>query len=275
MKFKPDENMMVAYLYGELNPDEREKVEDFLQKNPDSRQEYERLLSLRKLLGQLPDQEVPNPMIVSRAKEEYGNHLIGPFIRKLMAVAAVFLVLMVAGKLTDTTFSWNNSSIYLGFGGNDLLDDNSSPTSANVDEVNQMISSAFTRFKANELDSISQESVNLINGLMDKNKENQIQQMEKYTLMSKKLMESHYQDLAGQNREILEEFLLMASHQQAAQTQALLNQFAQGLQEMREEDLVYLQTRLNLIEEDKNQFQYETGKVLSDLIYHAANQERQ
>ncbi len=66
----------------------------------------------------------------------------------MVSVAAVLLVLMVAGKLTDTTFSWNNSGIYLGFGDNDLIDDNSPSASPDQEEVNQMISVAITQFKS-------------------------------------------------------------------------------------------------------------------------------
>ncbi len=87
-------------------------------------------------------------------------------------------------------------------------------------------------------------------------------------------MESFYQELEGQHIKFLEDYFLMATDYQAEQTKTLLNQFADGLQQIREEDLVYIQRRINAIENDKNLFQYETGKVLSDLIYHTANQEK-
>ncbi len=83
MKFKPDERMMVAYLYGELNQKEKEKVEYYLWTNPDSRREYERMLSLRKLLQQLPDHEVQNPIIVRTGDGDKRDFLKWPLFKKI------------------------------------------------------------------------------------------------------------------------------------------------------------------------------------------------
>jgi hypothetical protein len=274
MKFKPDEKMMVAYLYGELNQKERERVEYYLWKNPDYRLEYEKMVSLRKLLQQLPDKEVQNPIIVGTEERESRGLLNGHLFKRIASVAAVLLLLMVVGNLTDTRISLNKSGFTLAFDDPQPAYPGHLASAPDREEINHMIMTALSQFKVHELDSLSHTSLEKINELVGENETRLNHKMEQSTLKSMERLESLYQELEGQHRKFLEDYLLMATDYQAEQTKALLNQFAHGLQQIREEDLVFIQSRINTIEDDKNLFQYETGKVLSELIYHTANQEK-
>jgi anti-sigma factor RsiW len=61
MNYKPDEGTLMAYLYGELDAAETEKVEQYLQNNPHVREQLQQMNGVRKALGSLNDVEVIAP----------------------------------------------------------------------------------------------------------------------------------------------------------------------------------------------------------------------
>ena len=58
MSFKPDEITLMAYAYGELEGEEKEKVEEYLSTHEDARAEVENLHTLSKMMGSVKDKEV-------------------------------------------------------------------------------------------------------------------------------------------------------------------------------------------------------------------------
>jgi anti-sigma factor RsiW len=55
---------MMAYLYGELSPDEKRRFEDALDADPELRQEWNALREVRNRLSDLADKEVLEPMLL-------------------------------------------------------------------------------------------------------------------------------------------------------------------------------------------------------------------
>ena len=63
MSYKPNENDLMAYLYGELEGSEKEAMEKYLFEHPDARRELERLQQMRSILSEVKDKEVIAPPI--------------------------------------------------------------------------------------------------------------------------------------------------------------------------------------------------------------------
>lgn len=278
MKFKPDERMMVAYLYGELDRNEREKVETYLRESPEAMQEYERLSSLRELLGQLPEKEVIEPIIMGPGKAVTGNFWRWTFFRKLASIAAVLLILMVAGKITGARISIGNSEVIMGF----LEEDQQTQLPPNQildkEEVRFMIQDALSQYdrQVSDVPPVSQSNLEeKLNQQLQERARQLDLKIQRSSWGSKEQLEVYFEEMKIQNRNLLEGYWIMASNLQMENMEALLTEFAQNLQQMREEDLVYLQTRMNWMENDKNLFQSETEKALADLIMNVGNIEKQ
>ena len=64
MNYKPDEKDLMAYLYDELQGQEKEKVERYLLENTEAREELEKFHKLRTMMSSVEDKEVIAPPIV-------------------------------------------------------------------------------------------------------------------------------------------------------------------------------------------------------------------
>src|SRR5690242_4123571 len=100
MSYKPDESVLMAYLYDELSVEEKARVEEYLRENPAAVNELESLRYVRKMLSTVEDKEVIAPPIVIEDSNQrfFWNT---PYVKTIMSIAASLLLLMVAGKLMD------------------------------------------------------------------------------------------------------------------------------------------------------------------------------
>src|SRR5690349_5330970 len=100
MSYKPDESVLMAYLYDELSGEEKVMVEKYLQENPAAMKELESFQHLRKMLTAVSDKEVIAPPIVMEDTKQrfFWN---APYFKTITAIAASLLLLMIAGKVLD------------------------------------------------------------------------------------------------------------------------------------------------------------------------------
>jgi len=52
MNYKPNHSILIAYLYGELDQEEKEKVEAYINSSPEASKELEELKDVRDLLSE-------------------------------------------------------------------------------------------------------------------------------------------------------------------------------------------------------------------------------
>src|SRR5687768_3758092 len=115
MSYKPDESVLMAYLYDELSGEERVLVEKYLLENPTAMKELESLQHLRKMMSTISDKEVIAPPIVV---EETNQRFFwnAPYFKTISAIAASLLLLMVAGKILDVQMNYSGNEVSLSFG---------------------------------------------------------------------------------------------------------------------------------------------------------------
>ena len=63
MNYKPDEKDWMAYLYGELEGAEKERLDKYMLENEEARQELEKFQGLRNILSAAEDKEVIAPPV--------------------------------------------------------------------------------------------------------------------------------------------------------------------------------------------------------------------
>src|SRR3954468_10174518 len=99
MNYKPDESAWMAYLYGELDVQEKEKMEQYLSQNPDAQKELQQLVALRKIMSTVSDKEViAPPLFLGDAKQR--SFWNSSYFKTVMSIAASLILVILAGRLT-------------------------------------------------------------------------------------------------------------------------------------------------------------------------------
>src|SRR4051812_30295242 len=110
MSYKPDEGTWMAYVYGELEGQEKEKFEQYLIQNPAAQKELEKFQGLRKVLANVGDKEViAPPIVIGESKQRFLWN--APYLKPIISVAASLLLIMLAGKLTDARVNYTNREL--------------------------------------------------------------------------------------------------------------------------------------------------------------------
>jgi hypothetical protein len=273
MKYKPDEHMLMAYLYDELEQDEKLKVEKYLDQNPEAKHEFERMQSMRMLLSNLHDKEVIEPPIIqAKGLGAWSVWAWKPF-RAAVGIAATILIVMIAGKLSNVQLSAGNGEFRLSFG---------QPVEKNVDvadlltkeEVNSMISNSLQQYRNKQetewqmLQARLDESVNR-NLVQSSSKIDAV--LGKASHASQEQIGQYIELMQRQNMMLMQDYLALTSAEQKQYMEGLLVDFASYLQQQRNDDLLYLQARMNLIEDDTDLFKLETEQILTSIVSNVSN----
>jgi len=115
MSYKPDESTLIAYLYGELNEKETQKLEGYFQQHPEELTKLRELGEVRDLMSHAQDKEVIAPPVF------VDDTNIRPLwksssIRFAVGMAASILFLLVAGKLLGPEINYSKGELRISFG---------------------------------------------------------------------------------------------------------------------------------------------------------------
>lgn len=271
MNYKPDEGTLMAYLYGELESAEKEKVERYLFEHPDARMELEKLQQVRYVLGKVKDKEVIAPPIVidSHSGRFSWN---SPYVKTIIAIAASLLLVMVVGRLTNASLSIADRQLKITFGNPSnavQVVSNPSPEGITAEEVQQMINSSLTQnnemIQANWSETQQKLDASIRNNLASNS--NRIDQLMKETSnASQQQIQAYLASAQTENMRLVKDYFQLTSSDQKQYVEDLLVDFAKYLQEQRQGDLQIVQSRLNNLEQNTDQFKQQTEQILSSII---------
>jgi hypothetical protein len=133
MKNKPDPAQLISYLYGELQGEEKRQFEARLAASPELAEELRQTGQLLGDLHPLPDVEAPPPPVflappvavpMESAPPARQARTLGRLAQAVLAVAAGLSLLLVAGALTRTHITLNNTGLAVRFGAEAPAPDN-------------------------------------------------------------------------------------------------------------------------------------------------------
>lgn len=272
MNFKPNEALLMAYLYGELQGDEKANVERYLQDHPDALRELEALREVRSIMAGIADKEVIVPPLVldNQRSHYFWNTSFG---KAMLGIAASITLIMLAGKFTGLNISVTNNALTIGFGSRnenaDLEKATVIPTLTSND-VQQMINQSLSQQNEawtdqwsaaqHKLDesirrTIASRSDEQLNKLMHQVSEASDEQIRQFALT-----------LQADNARMIKDYLTLNSTDQRKYIEELLVDFARYLEQQNRNDLQVLQARLNSIEQNTDLFKYETEQILTSII---------
>jgi hypothetical protein len=271
MSYKPNEKDWMAYLYGELSGEEKERFEKYLLENEEARLELEKYNGLRSLMSGLEDKEViAPPIVVSEAKQRFFENI--PYLKTVFSIAASLLIVMLFAKLVDLHINVSRNELKLSFG---------QPVEANVplekknqaqlteEQVKQMITASLESNNT-ALQATLKENEEKLTASIKKNlalSSGNINELVKQaSTASQDQIRSYVSGLQSENMQMVKDYFQLTSTEQKKYMENLLVDFAGYLQQQRNNDLQLVQSRLKSIEKNSDLFKQETEQILSGII---------
>lgn len=272
MNYKPDEKDWMAYLYHEMEEEEKQKFELYLLENAEARTEFEKFLDLRRMISSVRDKEViAPPIFVSESKQRFLWNTT--HFKTLISIAASLLLVMLAGKLTDTRVRFSNNEFRLSFG--ELKDERvsiplqSERPMLTATQVQEMINASLHENKTAFQEELNQ-SQQKLNASIRKNlavNSDKIDQLvREAATASQDQIRQYVANMQSQNMQAVKDYFQLTSGEQKKYIEDLLVDFSEYLQQQRSNDLQLVQTQLNSLQNNTDIFKQETEQILTSII---------
>jgi hypothetical protein len=266
MKHNMNEETLMAYLYGESNAEERERVEKYFSENPGELQKYKELLFVRNAMSKVEDKEVIAPPIFMDDEKPVISLWRSGFVRYSAGIAAAFVIVMIGAKLLGLQMSYSGNQFTLSFGAPAVKEAN---TGLSPEQVQAMISSALSQ-NNQAVQASWDASQTRMKETLQQNVALTSQKIDEITKSvasaSQEEIRQYMQSLRSENNQIVQDYIRLSSNDQKQYIESLLVDFSKYMQEQRNQDLNVLSTRLNTLEEDNTLFRQEAGQILTSLI---------
>jgi hypothetical protein len=277
MNYKPDESTLIAYLYDELDAKEVEKVQDYLNQNPEALKKLQGLNEVRNVLSHADDQEVIAPPIFMDTTSHASRFWQSGYFKTIMSIAASIVFLLVAARLIGPEISYSGGELRISFNRERQVEKPMEQVvipSLSSSEVQDMINTSLA--KNNEQISSEWENNNkklqasLKNSLTN-NSEKIDELMKVASQASQDQVRTFVASLQQDNLQLMKDYMQLSAKDQKTYVESLLVDFSKYLQEQRKQDLVFFQTRMSSIEKNTDQFKQETEQILANIISNPEN----
>ena len=271
MSYKPDESVLMAYLYDELSGEERVMVEKYLAENPTAMKELESFQHVRKMISVVSDKEVIAPPIVMEdSKQRFLWN--APYFKTIAAIAASLLLLMIAGKVLDiqVNFSGNEMKVSYGKPAVDVIPQQG----LTQEQVQSMINSSMTQNNQFVQASMS-ETQKRLDASISKNLSVNSAKIDALVKQASRASQDEIRQfvasIQNQNQQVVKDYFQLTTNDQQKYLESLLVDFSKYLQQQRNNDLETIQTRLTGLEKNTTVFKQETEQILASIISNSGN----
>ena len=263
MSYKPDESTLIAYLYGELNEKETQKLEGYFQQHPEELTKLRELGEVRDLMSHAQDKEVIAPPVF------VDDTNIRPLwksssIRFAVGMAASILFLLVAGKLLGPEINYSKGELRISFG--EKTEQVEPVNNLTEEKVNDLITTSLTKNNETLASARNEDQKKLMQTLVDFNSKKMNELTKTASQASQEQVRSFVSNLQEQNLKLMKDYFQLSTADQKKYMENLLVDFSGYLQEQRKQDLQYVQAKVNSLEKNNNQFKQETEQILTSLI---------
>jgi hypothetical protein len=272
MNTKPNEQDWMAYLYGELEDDEKERMDQYLLVNTEARVEFEKFKAVRHMMSAAEDKEViAPPIFVGDAKQRFLWNT--PHFRMIVSIAASLLLVLLAAKATGIRISVKDNEFRLGFGQvtdqipqTQTLIDKPMLTASEVQQMinqslgeNNLIMQASLKESQQKLDASIKRNLAVNSGFVN-------QLVKEAATASQEQIRQYVSGIQTENMRVVKDYFQLTADEQKRYMQDLLVDFTQYLQQQRANDLQLVQTQLNSLQQNTNVFKQETEQILTSII---------
>jgi hypothetical protein len=270
MSYKPDEATLISYLYGELDAKESEKVIQYFQQYPEALKQFHEMANTLNVMRTVEDKEVIAPTIF------VGQDTGSPFwqssyFKMSMSIAASFLLIIAAGKLSGLEVSYSSGELRISFGNKQAIQrEIIQPTNLlTQNQVQEMIDASLTTnnsvIAANWTETQKKLDKSIKNSLAV-NSQKIDDLMKNTSHASEEQVRGFVSSLQADNLRLMKDYMQLSSKEQKQYVETLLVDFSSYLKEQRNQDLQLFQTRMTSIEKNTVQFKQETEQILASII---------
>ncbi len=262
MNYKPDESTLIAFHYGELEGEERARVEAWLEKHPEERQRLAEWHDTRAVFASLGDKEVIAPPIV--VGDNHRSFWREGYVRWSLGLAASLFLVVVAARLLGFNATYKAGELRLGFG-------TPAPVQAPLseDQVAAMIQQSLSKNNETLQASWSEDRKHLEDNIRKNvlsNSERIDQLVRNVSQGQQEQIREFVSQLQANNLKTMQDYLQLSAQGQKEYVETLLVDFSKYLQEQRRQDLQYVQTSMSNMQQNSEQFRKETEQILTSLI---------
>ncbi|HEY5749214.1 MAG TPA: hypothetical protein VIU12_24265 [Chryseolinea sp.] len=273
MSYKPSEQDLMAYLYGELEDDKREKLEQYLLENPTARLELEKMNGLRHMLAQVEDKEVIAPPIFV-GEHPSQRFWQAPYMKTIMGIAASLLVVILVAKFSGLSIRYQQQELRISFGDAPEVKTVSPVTQPAVaaltpEQVQDMINNSLQQNNAT-LQASLDETQKKLNASINQSLALNSGKIDKLVQQASTASEAQVREFAAslqtENAKLVKSYLQLSANEQKQYVEGLLVDFAKYLQQQRNDDLQVVRTQINSLQQNNDVFRKETEQILTSII---------
>jgi hypothetical protein len=264
MSYKPDESILISWLYGELDEAEKAKVEKYFQENPDELKKIQQLSGAKDIMSNIRDKEVIAPPLFMDNDAKVVPFWSTSAFKTVMSIAASFLVLIVAAKLLNMDVNYSNNQLRISFG---------APAQQ---QVEQSLTAMDVQRMIDESNSKNKEALDgAIKQSLESNTSKINDLVRQASNASKTDIRNFVSSLQHDNLTQVQNYLQLSAADQRKYTDNLVVEFSKYLQEQRNQDLNMFQTRFSKLEQHTDELKTETEQILASIISNSPQQVQQ
>ncbi|MBT28132.1 MAG: hypothetical protein CMO01_00620 [Thalassobius sp.] len=267
-----DKSTIIDYLYGEMNEDEKLLFEQQLEKDPALKAEVDAMIETRSFLNKASVQEPTEPLILN-GLNNFNSQSKDTLWRKWASVAAALLVILVAAAWWNLEIEMGDGELRISFNKNynkvqqaeikkqkDALEEEiakqkdlmNQALKERVAQLEDSLYLGYTNIKSEFQELVSQQNVQV------QNQQRVYLTPEDVEKLMWKINEENFK-----NTTLL---LSKTSESQQKYTEELMREFAEFVDEKRQNDLQLVSYALNKLKTDTQAQQEETNIILAKLI---------
>jgi hypothetical protein len=271
MDYKPDESTLIAYLYGELNGQEAERLQQYFEEHPGELINLQEMAAALKLMGRVEDKEVIAPPVFTEQESTVRLLWNSPAFRTIASIAASMLLILVAGKFLGTEINYSSRELRISFGGTTTKPpiETVVPASVSAEAVQQMINASMNRNNEALAVNWKEDQHKLdesIRRSLQQNSKKVDDLIKNTSAASQDQLRSFVAGLQNENLHLMKDYFQLSASEQKKYVEGLLVDFSKYLQEQRTQDMMLVQSKVNSIEKNSDTFKQETEQILASII---------
>lgn len=278
MSYRPDENVLISWLYGELDGVEKEKVEKYFQEHPEKLKEIQQLGDVKNIMSNIRDKEVIAPPLFMDDDDKVVPIWRTSSFRTIATIAASFLLIIVVGRVLNTEVNYSNGELRISFGKQTITNGNPSSGSLTAMEVQKMIDESALKNQQAFESRLTENQVALdaaIKQTLAGNTQHINELVKQASSASQTQVREFVSTLQRDNLAQMRDYLQLSTADQRKYTDNLIVEFSKFLQEQRSQDLNMFQTRFSRLEQNTDELKTETEQILASIISNSPQQVQQ
>lgn len=263
MKYIPTEQEIIDYLYGEMSADDRKRMQQYLDKNPEKAEEIAGLNDTRVALGKYEDREVIAPDYPNEDSKSINTKTV-PYWKSIMAVAASIALLILIGFITDLKISYKNAQLTVAFG---EVKNEQPAVDQQLATLQKMVADLSKKqLQPEATDQLKTEIIDYMQAQQKSQNQMIDRRLAQFTKGGKEALDQYAQELKLSNATAINQYVANASLDQRAYLEDVLIDFTKYMEEQRIQDRKFYIDHLVDMKYESELKQQETEQLLSSII---------